>query len=111
MTESLPDPSASRFSVSHRPMKVERVEVVTADVDHNYSRVEVSIDGVEFEFSGPDAQVFGAKLNMAGGGQLTAIPTDEHDDDVEHRLLARLERDNLLHPGMDALAARRQLDA
>jgi hypothetical protein len=58
------------FSVHRRPMKVERVEVVTADIDHNYARVELSIDGVEFEFSGPDAQVVGSTLNTAGGGDM-----------------------------------------
>jgi hypothetical protein len=72
------------FSVHRRPMKVERVEVVTADIDHNYARVELSIDGVEFEFSGPDAQVVGSTLNTAGGGDM--FERSKREDDLERRL-------------------------
>lgn len=62
----------SKFSAVPRSMTVQRVEVTTADVDHGYSRVELSIDGIEWEFSGPDAQVVGAQLNTAGGGDMFA---------------------------------------
>ena len=62
----------SKFSSNHRSVKVERVEVSTTVVDMNYSRVELCIDGEEYEFSGPDAQVVGAHLNMAGGGDMFA---------------------------------------
>lgn len=36
---------------------------------------------------------------------------DRHDDEVEYRLLVRLERDGLLRDGVTALEARAALDA
>lgn len=62
----------SGFRVSHRTVQVDRVEAKTTVVDMNYGRVELCIDGEEYEFSGPDAQVLGAQINTAGGGDMFA---------------------------------------
>jgi hypothetical protein len=77
-----------QFSSVHRPVQVQRLEVVTAVVDHNYSRVELCIDGTEFEFSGPDAQVVGAHLNTAGGGDMYAKTGAEHTIRRAYRALS-----------------------
>lgn len=72
----MPD-DKGRFSSAHRAVKVERVVVNSTVVDMDYNRVELCIDGEEYEFCGPDAQVLGAHLNMAGGGDIFAKATHE----------------------------------
>lgn len=41
----------------------------------------------------------------------TQADVDAHDDEVEWKLLVRLERDGLLREGLTAIDARRMLDA
>lgn len=68
----MPDESKGAFSCTSRDVKVARVVASTTVVDMDYSRVEVEIDGELYEFSGPDAQVLGAQINTAGGGDMFA---------------------------------------
>lgn len=92
------EPTQARFSSVTRSMKVQRVEVVTADVDHNYNRVELSIDGVEFEFSGPDAQVVGAQLNTAGGGDMYVETGAEDTIRRAYRALSNIDTGAAVSP-------------
>lgn len=114
----MPSHSDARFSAVPRTMTVERLEVRTADVDHNYSRVELNIDGIEFEFSGPDAQVVGAQLNTAGGGDM--FQRTKRQDDLERQIavmrecaarLKVLARVAIFEGNEDGTRARRDINA
>lgn len=79
------------FNVTRRSVKVERVVVSTTVVDMDYSRVELCIDGEEYEFSGPDAQVLGAMLNTAGGGDMFAKTGAEDTIRRAYRALTNID--------------------
>lgn len=56
------------LTISSKRIEVIRVEVQTCVVDMNYRRVELVIDGEEYEMSAPEAQRLGQLLNQAAGG-------------------------------------------
>lgn len=87
----MPD-DKGQFTSAHRPVKVERVVVNTTVVDMDYNRVELCIDGEEYEFCGPDAQVVGVHLNTAGGGDIFAKTGAEDTIRRAYRALTNVDK-------------------
>lgn len=88
--------SERAFFVGARPVPVQRVAVQTTEVDHNYARVELAINGTEYEFSGPDAQVLGATLNTAGGGDM--FERSKREDELQRQVDVMREASARLKP-------------